>query len=1333
MNIDQSLLQDFIAETEEHLDVMEASLLKLETLPGDSELLNEVFRSVHTIKGASDYLGMERITELSHKLENLLDKLRQGDVETNDAVIDVLIAGKDRITQLIADLERVQTEETDIDDLLEMLLSIDGSNDETAKQESGGRESDGDSHDGKSNLMDQAAEPQFYQEEHDEELFSIFISQLGEGFEQMLALRDMFLSNGDPTVLDEWQEKIAAQRSSANYMGYEKLLDVYDKWDAQLGEAKNNGVDQDSETRKHFWETALVKKIEQIVNFFPQDDSLSAIVAKLCDYSDIAVPPDTFDKQDDAFLTDDCLDDLLDSSTVGEVAEEAIDGEDEEDLLLFDDEELGLETTQDTPAETADTSDPTAEVNLDQSLLQDFITETEEHLEEMETGLLKLETSPDDADLLNDVFRSVHTIKGASDYLGMQRIAELSHKLENLLDKLRSGEFETTGDAINLLIDCKDRLGQLLADLDKTQKEETQIDDLLEQLTDFNSGSAESPDPIQTEGQPEVPTVEPTSTALEEPDEAEFYTEEQDEELLAIFIGQLIEGFDQIIDLREAFEGGDITNVLDKWREKIGALHSSANYMGYEKILSIYDEWDALLKEAQETFEDEDQETLQSFWSMAVAAKIQQIAGYFPQADDLNTYRQMVAGPIVDEQADEAEQPSTDDPASAIDSLLCSIDDNGEDEANDDAEAGSATSSELEERLWDAFDELQPIAINEEVETATDFSGELFSSDEDSVCAPEEIFEDVDSNQVFSDQQTDVIDEVEGQQQDDSGEMDAQSALDSLTDSETVAPSLDSLFSEDGDTPELNESADPPAVDDTASNESFHFDELIEEPLEDIDANLPSEVAHIQNTVAVDNPPADQEAAALESQQATEATQEKMIKQPSANASDGDKSGPAAVAGDKKQPSKPVKLGEKLFKQSIRVDAQKIDALMNQVGELVVNRAFFSQLYQEMRELTVHLQQNIKLDKREMKRVKGISFRLSEATVSLGRVANELQEGVMKVRMLPIAQLFNRYPRLVHDLVRESGKKVNLVLQGEDTELDKMVIEEIADPLIHIIRNAVDHGIETPEERKIAAKSETGTLSLEAYHESNHVVIEIADDGKGINLERIKAKALEKQIVTVDDLAQMTHKEVVGLITQPGFSTTDRITHTSGRGVGMDVVKKNVEKLNGTLEIETIPGKETRMRIKIPLTLAIIPALLVTVSEELFTIPLSAVDETIRIYKDDISTIEGIEVIHLRDETIPLLRLAEVFALDLQPALGNKYFVVIVKTESKRIGLVVDSLLGQEEVVIKPLEDYLQENSGFSGATILGDGQISLILDVYELFSLCMDKHAKKKLMNAPL
>ncbi len=415
------------------------------------------------------------------------------------------------------------------------------------------------------------------------------------------------------------------------------------------------------------------------------------------------------------------------------------------------------------------------------------------------------------------------------------------------------------------------------------------------------------------------------------------------------------------------------------------------------------------------------------------------------------------------------------------------------------------------------------------------------------------------------------------------------------------------------------------------------------------------------------------------------------------------------------------------IKQSMRVDVDKIDFMMNQVGELVVSRAYFAQLFTEMKDLQQNLFENSGLTKSELKPLNEFAFKLGEAGVALGRVSNELQEGVMKVRMLPIDQLFKRYPRLVRDLIHKTDKQVKLETRGKETELDKMVIEEISDPLIHIIRNAVDHGIETVSERKRLGKPESGTLTLEAYHESDHIVIEVTDDGRGLDVERIKKKAMDNDLYSSEDLGRMTQSELMYLVMQPGFSTAEKTTKTSGRGVGMDVVKKNIEKLNGSIEIETKAEKGTRIRIKIPLTMAIIQALMVRVGNEKFTIPLRAVEETLRIFQQEISGIEGVDVIPLRNTTMPIFRLSQLFGIKRKVDDEEKLFVVVVKTGIQSLGLVVDELLGQEEVVIKPLADYLRHDSGFSGATILGDGGISLILDIPELMKMTTDKQVTKQ------
>jgi two-component system chemotaxis sensor kinase CheA len=394
--------------------------------------------------------------------------------------------------------------------------------------------------------------------------------------------------------------------------------------------------------------------------------------------------------------------------------------------------------------------------------------------------------------------------------------------------------------------------------------------------------------------------------------------------------------------------------------------------------------------------------------------------------------------------------------------------------------------------------------------------------------------------------------------------------------------------------------------------------------------------------------------------------------------------------------------------QTIRVDVKRLDQLMNLIGELVLAKNRLIKIYNDVEE-----------------RYEGEKFleELNQVVSSISIVTTDLQIAVMKTRMLPIGKVFNKFPRLVRDLSRELGKKVKLIIEGEDTELDKSIIEEIGDPLVHMIRNSIDHGIEPPEERKKLGKPEEGTVWLRAYNEGNMIVIEIKDDGRGMDPEKLKQKAIEKGVITPTEAENMSDKEAFMLIFKPGFSTAEKVTSVSGRGVGMDVVKTNIEKLNGIIEVDSVPGKGTTFKLKIPLTLAIIQALLVASQEELFAVPLSNVIETVRIVEEDIYTIEGKSVLKLRDEILPLVNMADVFKIEkvLEP---DKYlYVVILGLGAIKIGLIVDSFIGQEEIVIKSLGEFLKGIPGIAGATIRGDGRVTLIVDVGSMMKLAKDTH----------
>lgn len=385
--------------------------------------------------------------------------------------------------------------------------------------------------------------------------------------------------------------------------------------------------------------------------------------------------------------------------------------------------------------------------------------------------------------------------------------------------------------------------------------------------------------------------------------------------------------------------------------------------------------------------------------------------------------------------------------------------------------------------------------------------------------------------------------------------------------------------------------------------------------------------------------------------------------------------------------------------QTIRVETRRLDSVMNLVGELVLGR-------NRLIKIGGLLEQNHETDPQVRA--------LGETLTQLNLVTTDLQLAVMKTRMLPIKKVLAKLPRMVRDLSQKLGKQVRLETHGEETELDKSVADEIGDPLVHLVRNAIDHGIEMPTERHERNKPSEGTLRIAASQEGNSIVIRIQDDGRGIPIDKVKAKALAKGLVSEAELVGMESREVVNLIFLPGFSTAENVTDVSGRGVGMDVVRTNIRKMNGTVEIESEQGKGSLITIKLPLTIAIIQALMVEVERATFAIPLSSVIEAVRITKADIKTINGREVLHLRDRVLPLLRLAQEFEIPVDPK-RERFNVVVAALGDRRIGVVVDELRSQEEVVIKSIWEYLDSIKGISGATITGDGKVVLILDISEL------------------
>ena len=413
--------------------------------------------------------------------------------------------------------------------------------------------------------------------------------------------------------------------------------------------------------------------------------------------------------------------------------------------------------------------------------------------------------------------------------------------------------------------------------------------------------------------------------------------------------------------------------------------------------------------------------------------------------------------------------------------------------------------------------------------------------------------------------------------------------------------------------------------------------------------------------------------------------------QPQSKAAQASAQAPAqAQAAPKKQtPAKPAS------NRTIRVDIEKLDALMNQVSELLIAKNSL-----------------VSVSSSENGNFGNQGFR--ETVESLERITTNLHESVMKVRMVPIESVVNKFPRMIRDLSRTLNKKMELYMTGEDTELDRTVVDQIGDPLQHLLRNSADHGLESAELRKERGKPETGTIFLNAYQEGNNVIIQVGDDGNGIDVEAVKAKAVERGVITQEQAEVMTQKEAVNLLFMPSFSMAKQITDISGRGVGLDVVKSNIEALGGDVEVKTKLGEGSTFTVRLPLTLAIIQALLVKIREEQYAIALGSITSIEDIPVKDIKYVEAKEVIHLRDTVIPLVRLDRILDIEEKEDPEN-LTVVIVRKGDQQAGLVVDDLIGQQEIVIKSLGKYINGNKLISGATILGDGEVALIIDANTL------------------
>ncbi|MBN1916567.1 MAG: chemotaxis protein CheA [Verrucomicrobia bacterium] len=869
----------------------------------------------------------------------------------------------------------------------------------------------------------------------------------------------------------------------------------------------------------------------------------------------------------------------------------------------------------------------------DPTLLLEFIAESQEHLDTVDEKLLEYERSPADPELINTIFRAIHSIKGAAGFFNLTAIAELSHKLETLLNELRNAKREPTPEIIDVLLSSADMLKRLVNEL--SANTDAQIDLLvgedkaglehvmrrLGHVLDGTPSGASVGSPASPTG-PASPPAGPSGSGQSNPAPLEDTMPRMLEEFRIEAAENLQAAEAALVKLERDRSNRELINCIFR---SIHTIKGTADYLGFEVIRDFAHAYESLL------------DVLRHDVSIEVTDKTFDVC--FESADYLKT---ACANPMTTPRPSpglverlheqpaalgaRAGSPPPPSAAACTDSVQVFLVSAGQQLSAMQACHQKILAGDTQKKVVEAY-----LRATRSLKAGAEFVG----------CAPVaeaavkagEILEIVHDGRLgFEKEFLELLDEYLG----------------------AVATGLDRLRSRGA----LDPIDAPPAV---------------------ARPTLAPAETELAPTASV--PPERGAASAPESTRDDAACANRIT------------ASSAEVATPKVQNVK-----------TMRIEQDKLDTFMNLVGELIITKNTFAHIAKR-------IESNDFTDE--------LLVEFKSGVFSINRISGDLQANVMDMRMVPVRNVFARFPRLVRDLTRKNGKRVNLVVHGEDTELDKGIAEDIGDPLVHIIRNAVDHGIESPEARRAAGKDETGAIVLRAAHEGNAIVIEITDDGAGIDPDKVRRKAVERGLVSADEADRLTDQDIIKLICRPGFSTAETVTDVSGRGVGMDVVNTNISKLSGTVRIESHVGEGTQIRIELPLTLAIIEALLVSAGGQDFAVPLDAVDETIRIPREQIQHLQGKEAILLRGEPIGLVHLRDLLQLERGTAANqSKLPVVVLSIGVQRIGVVVDELHDQEEIVIKPLDECLASIRGLGGASIMGDGRIVMILDPLEIVAM---------------
>ncbi|WP_319584080.1 Hpt domain-containing protein [uncultured Pseudodesulfovibrio sp.] len=961
---------------------------------------------------------------------------------------------------------------------------------------------------------------------------------------------------------------------------------------------------------------------------------------------------------------------------------------------------------------------------LDPEILSDFFIEAKEHLETIEPNLLELEKSPDNLGLLNEIFRPMHSLKGASGFLGLNKINGLAHKAENILDELRQGSMRVTGTIMDLILSATDALRTMVDNLETSGVEgdvdtEPIIAQIEAALLGQLQGEAADEPQAETVESPVVEVVAESAHIESEPavvaedagdahmiafdpqpdpdfDSTPYALTTVGEGHMADFLEEaqeIVENLNRCLLALEGDPGGNDELINDTFRY-FHNLKGNSGIIGFKELNSLTHEAETLLNKVRKGEIASSQGLIDLLLSAVdlIEALVSKVDTETSRVEPLDTS-------VMVQVLRKVTEDGNVDAVSGVVPVGRQAAETGPEQAAPAAEPASAAEVESTSGEYDPEDVALFVQTIEQQFEAVVVAFRMLREDsgqKDIVDGLFRTFQTIQNSTGYMG--FDEIKEYAGRtvglvDQARNSDMDFSLMLDILEQEYAILKDMITAAIDTLPGAALSEPA-PKAAAQAPKPEPARKPAAKPAP-------APAPRAEVKQTPAA--PPVAKPAA-------------KPAVKPAAKPAPAAKTTMPTTAV-KNSSSQAQAQAKPKASSTIRVDHHKLDHLMNVIGELIINRNRYAMLARALEEgqEDVHV----------------VAQQLTETTYAMARISDDLQDTIMKVRMVPVQTVFSRFPRLVRDLSRKSGKQVELIMEGEETEFDKSVVEEIGDPLVHLVRNAVDHGLEDEETRIAAGKKPKGHVWLRAYHKGNSVAIEVEDDGRGMDPEKLKAVAVRKGVVTQEEANAMDDREALDLIFAPGFSSAEKVTDISGRGVGMDVVKTNIKNLKGSVNTQSEVGKGSKLTLTLPLTLAIIDALMVQVGGDTFAIPLDAVSETTKIEVEKLSDVNNRKAVTLRGEVLGIVELAEL--LDMPQSMDERTVLpmVVIQDNDRRLGLVVDRLLERQEIVIKPLGQYLNNFNlkGLSGATIMGDGSVVLILDPHEIYSLSTQLGRKEPLV----